>query len=355
MCQIFSFCIVSVFCYRGSAAEDYMQNIENQCEKPVLRRVGTLSVVAIATLVSLLTLSTGSASAAGCGQPRDVGRYDMTLTSGGHERVFSYFIPSSYSSQDKVPVVFDFHGSDSNANEQLDRSEWERVAEREGFIAVAPQGSMPTKRAGYFAWNVPGVAKGEADEEAYIRDVIKAVEDNFCVDPARFYATGYSGGGRMVSQYLCDGNTDFAAAGLVVGLRAGAPKREGDGFVPDAATCKPAKPMSLIAFAGLDDKINPIAGQGLPYWGYGADAALHRWAELDGCKSPTVKTEGRVETTEYAQCSDGARIASYRLAGAGHTWPGSTASLKIQKVIGKVSFDLNATDMMWDFFSKSKR
>ncbi|MBB4006530.1 alpha/beta hydrolase family esterase [Allorhizobium taibaishanense] len=327
-----------------------MQIFEPKRKISNFHRAGVSLAVALGCF---LAVSTGAAFAAGCGQPRDVGRYDMSLTSGGQERVFSYYIPSGYSGQAKLPVVFDFHGSDSNANEQLDRSEWERVAEREGFIAVAPQGSMPMKRPGYFAWNVPGVAKGDADEEAYIRDVVKAVEENFCVDPAKMYATGYSGGGRMVSQFLCDGNTQFAAAGLVVGLRAGTPKAEGAGFVPDAATCKPAKPISLIAFAGLDDKINPIAGQGLPYWGYGADAALNRWAELDACQPPTVTTEGRVETKSFA-CGQGTRIVSYRLSGAGHTWPGSTASLKIQKVIGKVSFDFNATDLMWEFFSKAK-
>lgn len=302
----------------------------------------------------MAALSGTAALANGCGQPQEAGRHDMTLTSGDQARVYRAFIPSGYTGQAKVPVVFDFHGSDSSANEQLDRSGWERLAERDGFIAVAPQGSLPTPK-GNFAWNVPGVTKGSADDEAYIRDVIHAVAENFCVDESRFYATGYSGGGRMLSQYICDGHTDFAAAGFVVGLRAGYPVKQGETWVPDPATCKPTKPISLIAFAGLEDKINPIGGQGQPYWGYGADAALLRWADLDGCKPPLqVSKTGHVEKTEYQACAHGTHIVSYKVDNAGHTWAGSTPLLKIQNILGRVSFDLNATDLMWDFFSTSK-
>ncbi|MVA34307.1 polyhydroxybutyrate depolymerase [Agrobacterium vitis] len=336
----------------SSVKEENMQIIETQYKK-----IGFYCRVSAFAFVAgcILALSAGAASAAGCGQPRDPGRYTMTLTSGGHQRLFAYFIPSTYTAGTKVPVVFDLHGSNGTADEQLDRSEWERVAEREGFIAVGLQGATPAKREGYFGWNVPGVSKGEVDDEAYIADAMRVVQDNFCVDPGRFYATGYSGGARMISQYLCDGHTDFAAAGLVVGLRAGYPKQQGEGWVPDTATCKPAKPISLIAFAGLEDKVNPVAGQGQPYWGYGADAALKRWVAMNGCQdAPDIGRTGPVETTRYSRCADNVRLVSYRIGNAGHTWPGSTALLKVQNLTGRVSFDLNATDLMWDFFSKSK-
>lgn len=314
-----------------------------------------LAAFCLTGVIGFFSLSSAQALAAGCSGPREPGRFELKLVSGGQERVFQYFIPSTYTGKDKVSVVVDFHGSNGLGGEQLDRSEWERVAEREGFIAIGAQGATPAKRAGYFGWNVPGVSDSTVDDIAYIDDVLRTVKENFCVDDKRFFATGYSGGARLISQYLCDGHTGFAAAGLVVGLRAGYPKKQGETWVPDETTCKPARPFSLIAFAGLQDKVNPVAGQGQPYWGYGADVALARWVAMNECKTPPNQTKtGAVEKTEYGACAAGTRLVSYRIDNAGHTWPGSTALLKVQNLTGRVSFDINATDLIWAFFSDVK-
>jgi polyhydroxybutyrate depolymerase len=54
---------------------------------------------------------------------------------------------------------------------------------------------------------VPGVTlpPGEPpDDEQFLSDVIDYLGANLCVDARRVYGTGYSGGGRMISQYVCD-------------------------------------------------------------------------------------------------------------------------------------------------------
>ena len=306
--------------------------------------------VAILSGLGLGMVATG-AMAAGCGTKPEPGRYDIEVMSGGKARVVSYFVPSTYKGDVKVPAVFDFHGSTSTAHEQLARSEWQRVAEREGFIAVAPQGLMAGAKPDTYAWNVPGVTKpGGPDDMAFIKDAIAAVSDKLCIDNTRTFATGYSGGGRVVSQYICNGNTDFAAAGFVVGLRAGYPKEEAGKWQPDAATCMPKKPLPLIAFAGKADKINPYEGGGLPYWQYGAEAALKRWVELDGCKTPDTQTTGDITKSSYTGCDGNAKIVSYTIVDGGHTWPSSTALLQYQSAVGKVSYSINATDEIWAFF-----
>ncbi|SIQ69969.1 polyhydroxybutyrate depolymerase [Rhizobium sp. RU35A] len=313
-----------------------------------MRKTAASGLVAMTSLLGIA----GTASAAGCGTPRDPGRAMMEIRSGDKVRQIAYFIPSGYDGSRKVPVVFDFHGSTSSANEQLDRSEWERVAEAQGFIAVAPQGLMPGQKPDTFSWNVPGVtAPGGPDDMAFIHDAIRAVEETFCVDDTKIFGTGYSGGGRVLSQYICNGTTDFAAAGFVVGLRAGYPKETAGTWAPDSETCKPARPLSLIAFAGRQDKINPFDGGGLPYWQYGAQAALQRWTELDGCKGePTVTENGTVRTVRYENCAGKARIVSTVISDGGHTWPSSTALLRYQKQLGKISYAVNATDAIWRFF-----
>ena len=90
----------------------------------------------------LFGFSAVAAEAATCGSPIEPGQYGLTFQSGGVERKAVYVIPSSYTGKKKVPLVLDFHGSNSNPKVQLGRSHWNEVAEREGFVVMALAGSL---------------------------------------------------------------------------------------------------------------------------------------------------------------------------------------------------------------------
>jgi polyhydroxybutyrate depolymerase len=310
------------------------------------------------------------------------GHHSITLNVDGVSREGAYFIPSSYTGKDKVAVVFDFHGSNSNPVGQFNRSSWDKVAEKNGFIAVALQGSLRGKTPGTYAWNVPFVdvskaiiptgAQGGLDEIAFIRNAITKVKEEFCVDPNRIFASGYSGGGRMLSAYLCSGGEGFSGAGFVNSLRAGRPVETDGKWSPDKENCSPAKPVSIMAFAGIKDKQNPYAGGGAAYWQYGFKTAIQRWSDLDGCKgSDNAKTVDDVTFSMYGTCKNGARIATYVFANGTHDWPrpvaakqaviaaakdGAASVTKVSaNVAAKPAFDANVdpASRMWDFFGKS--
>jgi polyhydroxybutyrate depolymerase len=312
----------------------------------------------IAATMLLAALGASEASASGCGAKQEAGRHEMTIQSGGKERRIVFFAPTGYNPDKPTALVLDLHGSNSNADEQLDRSGWERIAERDGAIVAGLQGVIPADRPGMVSWYVPGVTQGDDQkDEAYISEAISALETKFCIDATRIYATGFSGGARMLSQYLCDANEKIAAAGMISGLRAGYPKAvDGGKFEPDAATCKPKKPVSIIAFAGKADAVNPFEGGGRPYWGYGADAAFTRWIDIAACKdAPATSESGVVTKTTVGGCASGASLASVVIADGGHTWPSSTALLKITNALGKVSYDVDATEEAWRFFQQSTK
>lgn len=321
-------------------------------------------------------MASGSAAfAAGCGQPMKPGRHVTTIdTDDGQVRTAVYFVPSTYTGKEKVPVVFDLHGSHSNPQAQLDRSSWDKVAEKNGFIVIALQGSLTVGPNSNFAWNVPFVTQQAdgLDEVEYIEEAVEEVKEDFCVDPSRIYASGYSGGGRMLSAYLCSGHDDFAAAGFVHSIRAGRPVEADGKWGPDQQNCNPAKPISIMAFAGVKDDANPYAGGGKAYWQYGFKTAIQRWAELDGCTgNADAKTVEGVTFSTYGTCKSGARIATYVFANGTHDWPKPAASTEaviaaakdgaasITKVatatLPKPAFDANVdpASRMWDFFMKA--
>lgn len=321
-----------------------------------LRGGKTVGLLATA-IFSFLGLAEG-ASASGCGEALPAGRHDLSIQSDGIERSAVYFIPSAYDGKRKLPLVFDFHGSNSHPDGQMNRSRWDEVAEREGFIVMALQGSLDGSVPGTHAWNVPGVnplpgvSRGNGlDEGDFIRDAVETAKETFCVDPARIYASGYSGGGRMLSQYVCDGHGDFAAAGFVMGLRAGYPEQEDGVWRPLKTSCQPAKPISIIAFSGLKDHVNPFAGGGKPYWQYGGEVAVKRWAELNGCDDRALTDKGEAVTvTTYPGCRAGASVMSYVIADATHDWPGKNIRFRLASTGEDAIREVDATGRMWDFF-----
>jgi polyhydroxybutyrate depolymerase len=55
------------------------------------------------------------------------------------------------------------------------------------------------------------------------------------------------------------------------------------------------------------------------------------------------------------RCPKHADVQLYRIAGGGHTWPGSEFSRQIESMLGPTTFSINANDVMWEFFQAHPR
>lgn len=242
------------------------------------------------------------------------------------------------------PLLLLLHGSTSSGAAALRDSGLVATADRHGFVLVAPDGGIPAGEGR--AWNIPGVplvtgalpTASDRDDVAYVMGLVDRLARQNCVDPARVYATGLSGGGRMASWLGCVVPHRIAAIAPIVGLRAGRPRR-GNDRTPDPATCRPSVPVPVLAFAGDADTTNPIAGGGAPYWRYSMDAAMVRWATIDGCTAAprTSWVSPNVYEQRYDGCRDGALVAARVTVGGGH------------------SFAVAENEAMWTFLSRHAR
>ena len=298
------------------------------------------------------------AGAPRCDRPFTTGQQTtLTITSGASERIVVVYVPTGYDGRRPVPLVLNLHGSQSNAAEQMLRSELARTAERNTFIVAAPQGLLPAPPG--FRWNVPGVTTTDPnapDDVRFLSDVLDHLQDRLCIDARRIYGAGYSGGGRMISQYACDHPDRVAAIAPVAGLRAGVPVAGPAGPQPDPASCDPDRPVPVITFQGTADPVNPYAGGGAPYWQYGASAALARWAEINDCRrGPRSRRVSRhVTEVAYTGCRGNAEVVMYLVEGGGHTWPGSAAMVPLVPALGPVTFEIDAATLMWRFFKRHR-
>lgn len=186
------------------------------------------------------------------------------LNSAGRKRVYRLFVPANAAGQAKLPLVFDLHGTGGNATRHARETGFEALAAREGF-AVA------TLQAEDSRWNVP-VYTPRADDVQYVSDVIDDIAARSCIDPARVYATGFSGGGRMSSLLGCRLNQRIAAIAPVGGLR---------WFGP----C-PGRAVPVLAVHGLADFTNPYEGHGDrgAEWVESVPEALAGWASHNRCQ-----------------------------------------------------------------------
>jgi len=260
------------------------------------------------------------------------GRIERTIVSGGVERRYLLHVPPAYDGTEAVPLLLAFHGFTMDADFFAAYTNFGRVADAEGFIVVAPDGTGEPKR-----WNSNN-ATGGIDDLRFVDDLLTELTSSLCIDGERVYAVGYSNGGGMVQALACTTPTRFAAIAMVAATY---------------GACREDVPM--IAFHGLLDPIVPFEGMELPPdQGGGVFPNVRRsvseWARNVGCDG--LATISRpwpgVELSTYKRCfrSDG-EVLLYTIIDGGHTWPG--AELPID-VLGETSRAIDATATIWEFF-----
>ena len=259
----------------------------------------------------------------------------------------------------RVPLVLDLHGSGADGAAQAAISGLDTVADENGFVVVEPTAAIALN--GGWAWNVPGVptTAGQLppadarDDVAFLRTVIARVGAAVCADDRRVFATGYSGGGRMASALACRLADRLAAVATVAGLRAGRPSPQ-DTSVPDVSDCLPSRPVPVLEFHGDADYTNPYLGSTDLRWGYTVPVAVQTWARLDACRlgPATERVSEHVTRYTYSRCDGRADVQLYRVAGGGHTWPGTSVD---QSGNGTVTREIDASRLMWAFFAEHPR
>ena len=298
-------------------------------------------------------------------QPLSPGEHEMTLKVGELTRHYIVHVPSGYSAGNPAPVVIMFHGGGGTARGAMRETGWTRKADSENFLAVFPDAMPPDpsqpSRFGTNgqAWN-DGSGRfhsGEKDipDIAFVGAMLDDLEARFAVDKRRIYATGFSNGAAMTFRV----GVELAARVAAVAPFAG------------SMWLEPAKldhPVSLYVIAGDADPLNPLDG-GVPKFATGthvrtgverskppARAAIDRWAQLLGCGAAPQPVPAPSGVTTFA-CGggrDGSEVRFSVIAGHGHIWPGGLNQLP-ERMVGKPSAALNATDAIWEFFKEHAR
>lgn len=281
----------------------------------------------------------------------------------GFKRTYLFYVPHSLPVGHRpAPLLLVLHGGGGKAQGML-RLTYERfdeLAERDGWIVVYPDGLQKQWNDGRYE-AIPGPNRErETDDVGFLVGLIDRFVREEGADPHRVYVTGISNGGLLCHRLACEWPGKIAAvapvaASLSVGL---------------SRACAHPLPVPMLWINGDEDPIMPYEGGEITVlWMrrgriLPVESAARQWALWNGCGTATPSVvslpdrdpgDGTTVTrTTYGEAGSGREVILYTVHGGGHTWPQGLPYLG-ERVVGRVSREFNACDVIWEFFSKQHR
>jgi polyhydroxybutyrate depolymerase len=314
----------------------------------------TLVVCIFVALLSLLTAAIAYVIAA----PFSPGDHSLTLKHNGRERSAIIHVPARAAAKRALPVILNFHGGGGHGANEQEYSLMDRLAERESFIAVYPNGSGRFGNR-LLTWNAGSccayTALNNIDDVGFVRALLAELSSQLPIDRRRVFATGMSNGGMMAHRLAAEASDLIAAVAPVAG-----------GIV--LPTIKTSRAVPVMHIHSVDDP-RALYGGGLgsPFpltksqvFHSNIDKMIAKWVRHNGCASePTIgdrrsdrDARGHTATKYvYSKCRDGTEVVLWKLTGAGHVWPGGKQKV-MERILGPSTDIVDANQEMWSFFSR---
>jgi len=307
----------------------------------------------------------------------DEGNYEFSLMHDGLKRTYTVHVPPSYTGEMPTALVLNFHGGTGNAGAAKRSSAMNEKSDTAGFIVVYPEGTG-SKLFGKILglWNAGrccgSVAehRDNVDDVGFIEKMLDAMEEEFSINESMIYSTGLSNGALISYRLACEMSDRIAAIAPI-------------GAQDSYDNCNPERPVPVIHFHGTADRCARYGGGDPCGAGCAAEAMgqergegwacssvpdyIDEWRALNGCTGDgeVIYEKGEAKCVSYSGCDEGAEVVLCTIGDGGHTWPGGgRASLtcitapdgerckRIEELLGPISFDISANDVMWEFFER---
>jgi len=281
------------------------------------------------------------------------GNSTQSLSFAGRERTYLVHLPPAIGNS-PFPLVLVLHGGGGNAANAARMTQMSALANQENFIVVYPDGTgrLDDKLLTWNSGNCCGYAlDNQIDDVGFIRALIKKLARDYPIDARRVYVTGISNGGMMSYRLGCELSDKIAAIAPVAGAL--------------NVDCKPAQPVSVIAFHGTNDQNVPYNGGAgsksidpHPRTDQSVAYAMAFWSQFNQCAPTPARDErgnpalsganGIVHDT-YSNCANRAGVELYTIKGGGHAWPGGD---RLTILLDAPTKEISATELMWKFFKQ---
>jgi poly(3-hydroxybutyrate) depolymerase len=268
--------------------------------------------------------STTGAQSAGCGKTSTItsSQYNngnpISITAANMQRRYILNVPKTYDNTKPYKLILAIHQLDGNDKQMYSQNYYELMPlSNDSAIFAAPdgqKGGAPCSGTGTNGDSGCGWPNSNGSDMALMDAVVAQIEQNFCVDKNRIFATGWSYGASMSYEIGCErplGGTGSATWGVrAIAIYSGAQM---------SGSCKPTTPIGYYASHGTNDGI-------LNY--DGGVTLAQNFAGANGCTwaTPTKATGAHVCTNE-AGCKTGYPTEFCSFVGPHTPWPDNGSSM----------------------------
>jgi poly(hydroxyalkanoate) depolymerase family esterase len=254
------------------------------------------------------------------------------------------------------------HGCNQASEEFVAATRFAALADRHGFVIVAPRQSRGYQPGGCWRWYESGHQERGAGEPAILAGItaeLLAEASRWRIDPSRVYAAGISAGGAMALILAATYPEVFAAVGVHSAPAYRSANNGGNAFGAmrgRGAVTAPlpgARMAPLIVVQGTADSV---------VYASNGDQMTDQWRAYDtaratGSRDPQRITRARVSTkrsadgrrytvTRWYSARGRKQLEFWRVDGLGHAWSGGVADGSYSDPRGP-----RASTAMWQFFA----
>jgi polyhydroxybutyrate depolymerase len=265
---------------------------------------------------------------------------DYTITHDSLQREYILYVPASYTGNEPVPLLFNFHGMGGTATYQMEQEgDFRSIADTAGFLIAHPQGTL---NGNVSFWNI-GFDTTVVDDIGFTEAMIDSIGAEYTIDRDRVYSAGKSLGGFFSIHLAGQLSEKIAAIAPVAGT-----------MTPDMYNnMSPVHPTPLLQIHGTDDFNVPYNGFPFPY--LSVTEVLQYWVDYNNCNTTPIITQlpdidttdgSTVERHVYDGGDNGVNVEHLKVIGGMHTWPGSIAGDP------GTNYDIDASEEIWAFLSR---
>jgi polyhydroxybutyrate depolymerase len=281
-----------------------------------------------------------------------------TVQVGGVERSYLGYIPDRLPSG--APLLLALHGTGGNGAHMRDETgaEFDRLADAQGFAVIYPTGYKNSWDDCRKTDPLPAKQR-KIDDIAFFRALVALFHDKHGIDPRRVFIMGYSNGAQMAMRVALEA-PDLVAA--IAAVSANLP-------VAENSVCGHVdKPVAVLLMDGTGDPVNPFKGgevnlgklgsrgnvmsteETATYWamlaGYVGEAEIDKLPHRDPADPTSVSVWDWHEPTMKP-------VIVFAISGGGHVVP--NPHFKFPAMLGKVTGDIDAPQVIWRFFASTLR